>query len=69
MRFFPIKKGCHQFLVDYLDQVAGNLEMRKRITTSESIDDWILFHEQCDRYVLSEEGLGALFQISSLFFY
>ena len=62
------KKDAVQFIVDTIDQVAGNLEMLNRITKSEPIDRLILFHEECDLYVLGDEGwfFYSRFRASSL---
>ncbi len=51
---FFTKKDAVQFVVTTIDQIAGNVQMRNRVTKSEPVDDFILFSEQCDLYVLSE---------------
>ena len=48
------KKDAVKFVRTTIDQVAGNVEMRNRITKAEPVDGFILFNEQCDLYVLIE---------------
>ncbi len=48
------KKDAVKFVSNTIDQVAGNVEMRHRITKADSVDGFILFNEQCDLYVLIE---------------
>jgi signal transduction histidine kinase/ketosteroid isomerase-like protein len=49
---FSNKKEAVQFLYDTIDQVAGKLEMRNRVTELEQQDNTILIHERCDLYAL-----------------
>ncbi len=51
---FDTKKAAVKFLRDTIDQVAGKLEMRNRITTIEAQGNLILVHEVCDVYVLAD---------------
>ncbi|MDI1324094.1 MAG: nuclear transport factor 2 family protein [Algoriphagus sp.] len=51
---FFTKKDAVQFVLTTIDQIAGNVQMRNRVTKSGPVDDFILFSEQCDLYVLSE---------------
>ena len=46
------KKGAVKFVKTTIDQVAGNVEMRKRVTKTKSFEKFILISEQCDLYVL-----------------
>ncbi len=48
------KKDAVKFVKTTIDQVAGNVEMRNRITKAEPVDGFILFNELCDLYVLIE---------------
>ncbi len=49
---FTTKKQAVQFLKDTIDEVAGKLEMRNRITQREQQDTIVIVHERCDLYVL-----------------
>ncbi len=49
------KKDAVKFVKNTIDQVAGNVEMRNRITKAEVVEGFILFNEQCDLYVLIEK--------------
>ena len=62
------KKDAVNFVVTTIDQVAGKVEMRNRITRLEPGDDFILITELCDLYVLidGEWTFYAKFRASSL---
>jgi signal transduction histidine kinase len=51
---FFYKKDAVRFVKSTIDQIAGNVQMRNRVTNTESIDEFILVSEQCDLYVLTE---------------
>ena len=48
------KKDAVKFVVNTIDQVAGNVEMRNRKTKAVPVNGFILINEQCDLYVLIE---------------
>jgi signal transduction histidine kinase len=47
------KKDAVKFLHDTIDQVAGQLEMRKRVIRKELLEASVLINEQCDLYAKS----------------
>jgi signal transduction histidine kinase len=47
------KKDAVKFLHDTIDQVAGQLEMRKRVIRKEWLEASVLINEQCDLYAKS----------------
>ena len=49
------KKDAVQFVYDTIDQVAGKRQMRNRKTKLEQQDNFILIHELCDLFALSDE--------------
>ncbi|MGB5227386.1 MAG: nuclear transport factor 2 family protein, partial [Eudoraea sp.] len=49
---FTTKKEAVQFLKDTIDEVAGKLEMRNRITQIEQQDTIVMVHERCNLYAL-----------------
>lgn len=49
------KKDAVQFLYDTIDQVTGKLQMRNRMVKLEQQGNFILIHELCDLYALSDE--------------
>jgi hypothetical protein len=51
---FFYKKDAVRFVKSTIDQIAGNVQMRNRVTNTEPIDEFILVSEQCDFYVLTE---------------
>ncbi len=53
---FDNKKLAVQFLHDTIDQVAGKMEMRNRITTLQQLDELVLVHERCDLFARSGEN-------------
>ncbi len=53
---FSNKKEAVQFLYDTIDQVAGKLEMRNRVTTLEQQEHVVLIHEFCDLYALANDN-------------
>ena len=53
---FFTKDDAVQFVKDTINQIVGHLEMRNRITREEVIGEFILIHEFCDLFVLTEEG-------------
>jgi len=55
MEVFSNKPDAVKFLHDTIDQVAGNLEMKNRITKIESQGELFLAHELCDVYVKTDE--------------
>jgi len=66
---FSNKKDAIQFLVDTIDQVAGNFGDAKTGSPHPNLlMDWSYSMKQCDLYVLSEEGwvLYSKFRASSL---
>jgi signal transduction histidine kinase len=65
---FTNKQDAVQFIRDTIDQVAGKVQMRNRKTALEFHEGWVLVHERCDVYVLSEAGwvFYAPFRISTL---
>ncbi len=51
---FLNKEEAVQFLQETIDQVAGNLEMRDRVTIPEYHADQVMIHERCDVYARNE---------------
>ena len=49
---FSTKKQAVEFLRNTIDEVAGKLEMRNRITQMEQQDAIVMFHERCELYAL-----------------
>ena len=47
------KKDAVTFLKDTINEVAGKVEMRNRVTKVEPLDQFVLVHELCDLYALS----------------
>ena len=50
---FSNKGDAVQFLFDTIHEVAGNAELRNRITTIEPFSDLVLVSDLCDLYVIS----------------
>ena len=65
---FIDKKGAVQFLVDTIDQIAGNVDLRNRDIKMDILAELILFTELTDLYVLSENEwiFHSKFRASSL---
>ena len=65
---FSNKKDAVKFLRDTIDQVAGKVEMRNRITKVEPYEDFILVSDLCDLYALNDNEwiFYARFRASSL---
>ncbi len=62
------KRDAVKFVQETIDQVAGKVEMRNRITKVDRVDVFFLISEQCDLYVLIDGAWSfyAKFRASSL---
>ena len=62
------KSDALKFVTDTIDQVAGQVEMRNRLTELEQVGDFVLIIVQCDLYVYTGDkwNLYSKFRASSL---
>jgi serine phosphatase RsbU (regulator of sigma subunit)/ketosteroid isomerase-like protein len=65
---FVNKEDAVKFLYETIDQVAGKVEMRNRMSKVEPFEEFILISDLCDLYVLNENEwiFYAKFRASSL---
>lgn len=65
---FDNKKDAVKFLNSTIKEVSGRVQMRNRITKAETLNDFILIHDQCNLYILTKKKwvFYAKFRASSL---